>query len=181
MIQGIALGVVATIVFAYECETGILDMELVYSQNRTKLFMSKLVALILIGIAYFFTSTLVLIIYNLRGSWLIESFYSLLSLGIPPLIQIIFIISLNVLISVVSEKTVISILSSALTFYSLDNLLRYSNPQPGSLLYSIPPVCTSASILLQDMPVGNLLTALIISLGFLLIAYIYFARFYEVK
>jgi|GEM_PF-3273806 ABC-type transport system involved in multi-copper enzyme maturation permease subunit len=181
MVQGVTIGVMAATIFAYEREAGILDTELVYSRSRTELFVGKFTALFLVGIIYFFTVVLMLIVYNLRGSWLIESVSSLISLCLPMLVQIIFIISLNIFISTISDKIVISILSSALTFYSLDNLLKYSNPQPGSFLYNIPPISTSAFLHVPTEAAGNLIVAFIISLCFLLVAYLYFTRFYEVK
>ncbi len=181
MVQGVTMGVVAATIFAYEREAGILDTELVYSRSRTELFVGKFIALFLAGIIYFFTVILMLIIYNFRGSWLIESVSSLFSLCPPMLVQIIFIISLNIFISTISDKIIISILSNVLTFYSLDNLLKYSNPQPGSFLYNIPPISTSAFLYVPTEVAGNLTVAFIISLSFLLVAYVYFTRFYEVK
>ncbi|MEM2944966.1 MAG: hypothetical protein QXI87_01320 [Thermoproteota archaeon] len=180
MVQGITMGIVAATIFAYEREAGILDTELVYSRSRTELFVGKFIALFLAGIIYYFTVILMLVVYNFRGSWIIESVSSLFSLCPPMLVQIIFIISLNIFISTISDKIVISVLSSALTFYSLDNLLKYSNPQPGSFLYNIPPISTSAFLYVPEVA-GNLIVAFIISLAFLLVAYVYFTRFYEVK
>lgn len=181
VIQGILMGVVTAIILPYERESGVLDMELIYSRNRKELFAAKLIALILFGIICLFTSTIMLLVYNLRGVWLIEVLYSFFMLCLSLLVQIIFIISLNILISTVSDRTIISILSSALIFYSLDNLIKHSNPQPGSFLYNIPPMSTGYFLFIPHEAANNLIVAFIISLGFLLIAFIYFTRFYEVK
>ncbi|MEM1547571.1 MAG: hypothetical protein QXU09_00260 [Thermoproteota archaeon] len=181
VIQGILMGVITAIILPYERESGMLDTELAYSRNRTELFAAKLIALILFGIICLFTSTIVLLVYNLRGAWLVETFFSFSFSCFSLLIQTIFIISLNVLISTVSDRTVISILSSALIFYSLDNLIKYSNLQPGSFLYNIPPISTSKFLIVPHEAVNNLIATFTISLGFLLIAFIYFTRFYEVK
>jgi len=180
MVQGVVTGVLATVLFVYERETGVLDTELVYSHSRKELFIGKFLALVFASILYFSAATLILIIENLRGMWLVESIASMLVLFLPALIQMLFIISICIFISVVSQRSIISMLSVALIFYSLDTMSFHVSEEI-SFLSFIPPLSTKEFLLVPHVGIEALVTTLVISVAFLLAAYIYFTRLYEVK
>ncbi|MEM3648563.1 MAG: ABC transporter permease subunit [Thermoproteota archaeon] len=181
MIQGVVTGVLAAILFVYEREAGILDMELAYSRGRKELFAGKLLALFLASIIYVSAVTLILVVENLRGMWLAESLISIIFQFLPVLVQTFFIISVSVLISTVSEKSIISILSTVLVFYSLNTMSFHYNPEEIFFLSFIPPSSTRRFLIAPHLSTDALATTLAISIGLLLVAYICFTRFYEVR
>lgn len=180
LIQGIVIGVLATILFVYEREVGILDMELAYSPSRKELFVGKFLALFLASIIYVFATALILVIESLRGMWLADSLIFILSQFLPILAQTFFIISISVLISTVSERSIISILSIGLVFYSLNTIAFHYNPEAFFLSF-IPPISTRSFLIVPHSSADALATTLAISIGLLLAAYVYFTRFYEVR
>jgi ABC-type transport system involved in multi-copper enzyme maturation permease subunit len=181
MVQGIVTGVLATVLFVYERETGVLDTELVYSHSRKELFIGKFLALVFASIIYVSATILILVIENLRGMWLVESIASMLVLFLPMLIQMLFIISICIFISVISQRSMISILSVVLIFYSLGTMSSQYNPEEMSFLSFIPPLSTQGFLIVPHKSINALVATLAISIAFLLVAYIYFTRLYEVK
>lgn len=180
MVQGVITGVLAAILFVYERESDVLDVELVYSRSRKELFIGRFLALFLASIICVSVTTLILLVENLRGMWLMDSFLFMLIRFPPILVQTLFLISVSIFISVISQRSIISILSAALIFYSLDTMSFQYSSEEISFLSLIPPQSTRKLLIVPHMGIDALVTTLAVSIGFLLATYIYFTRFYEV-
>ena len=176
---GIFASIFATLVFAYEIESGLLKVHLSHPISRRSLFIAKLLSCFLIVFITFSVSLIFYTFFDITENvfYVILSPDLILKMLLVTTLQSLFMISVTISFSIYSGKTSVSLIGSFATLYLIQLLSQSAK------LEFLPPISfrEQVSFLFSTMPLNlsevlNFLTIPLASILLIIFSYIFFSR-----